>query len=53
MNNLPRGVSTMANIKILTDSSVQLTPEEIEELTNTPVTLIGTGERNCDIIDLR
>ena len=31
MNNLPRGVSTMANIKILTDSSVQLTPEEIEK----------------------
>lgn len=26
---------------------------KIEDLTNTPVTLIGTGERNCDIIDLR
>ena len=26
---------------------------KIEELTNTPVTMIGTGERNCDIIDLR
>ena len=26
---------------------------KIEKLTNTPVTLIGTGERNCDIIDLR
>lgn len=25
----------------------------VEELTNTPVTMIGTGERNCDIIDLR
>lgn len=23
------------------------------ETTNTPVTIIGTGERNCDIIDLR
>lgn len=27
--------------------------KKIEEITNTPVTLIGTGERNCDIIDLR
>lgn len=26
---------------------------KIEEITNTPVTMIGTGERNCDIIDLR
>ena len=26
---------------------------KIEEITNVPVTLIGTGERNCDIIDLR
>ncbi len=26
---------------------------KIEDLTSTPVTLIGTGERNCDIIDLR
>ena len=26
---------------------------KIEKLTNIPVTLIGTGERNCDIIDLR
>lgn len=25
----------------------------VEELTNTPVTMIGTGVRNCDIIDLR
>ena len=25
----------------------------IEKETNTPVTMIGTGERNCDIIDLR
>ena len=35
------------------------TPEELnqdditEETTNTPVTMIGTGERNSDIIDLR
>lgn len=27
--------------------------KKTEELTNIPVTLIGTGERNCDIIDLR
>ena len=27
--------------------------EKIEETTNTPVTMIGTGERNGDIIDLR
>ncbi len=27
--------------------------KEIEKVTNTPVTLIGTGERNCDIIDVR
>ena len=27
--------------------------KKIEETTNTPVTMIGTGERNCDIIDLR
>ncbi len=27
--------------------------KKIEELTNVPVTIIGTGERNCDIIDLR
>lgn len=27
--------------------------EYMEETTNTPVTMIGTGERNCDIIDLR
>lgn len=26
---------------------------KIEEVTNVPVTMIGTGERNCDIIDLR
>ena len=26
---------------------------KIEKITNTPVTMIGTGERNCDIIDLR
>ena len=26
---------------------------KIEEITNVPVTIIGTGERNCDIIDLR
>lgn len=26
---------------------------KIEETTNTPVTMIGTGERNCDIIDKR
>lgn len=26
---------------------------KIETETNTPVTMIGTGERNCDIIDLR
>ena len=26
---------------------------KIEEITNVPVTLIGTGKRNCDIIDLR
>ena len=39
MNNLPRGVSTMANIKILTDSSVQLTPEEIEKYNITIVPL--------------
>ena len=26
---------------------------EKAKLTNTPVTMIGTGERNCDIIDLR
>lgn len=26
---------------------------KVEETTNTPVTIIGTGERNCDIIDLR
>ncbi len=26
---------------------------KIEETTNTPVTMIGTGERDCDIIDLR
>ena len=26
---------------------------KIEEITNIPVTMIGTGERNCDIIDLR
>lgn len=26
---------------------------KIEELTDTPVTIIGTGEKNCDIIDLR
>lgn len=27
--------------------------KKIEKITNTPVTMIGTGERNCDIIDLR
>lgn len=27
--------------------------KKIEETTNTPVTMIGTGERNCDMIDLR
>lgn len=27
--------------------------KKIEKETNVPVTLIGTGERNCDIIDLR
>ena len=27
--------------------------EKIEKLTDTPVTIIGTGEKNCDIIDLR
>ena len=27
--------------------------ERIENITNIPVTLIGTGEKNCDIIDLR
>lgn len=27
--------------------------KKIEKTTNTPVTMIGTGERNCDIIDLR
>lgn len=27
--------------------------KKIEEITNTPVTMIGTGERSCDIIDLR
>ena len=27
--------------------------QKIETITNVPVTLIGTGERNCDIIDLR
>lgn len=27
--------------------------EEIEKTTGVPVTMIGTGERNCDIIDLR
>lgn len=27
--------------------------EKIENITNVPVTMIGTGERNCDIIDLR
>lgn len=26
---------------------------KIEKITDTPVTMIGTGERNCDIIDLR
>lgn len=26
---------------------------KIERLTDTPVTMIGTGERNCDMIDLR
>ena len=26
---------------------------EIEKITKTPVTMIGTGERDCDIIDLR
>ena len=27
--------------------------KKIERITNIPVTIIGTGERNCDIIDLR
>lgn len=27
--------------------------KKIEDLTNIPVTIVGTGERNCDIIDLR
>lgn len=27
--------------------------KRIEYLTNVPVTMIGTGERNCDIVDLR
>lgn len=27
--------------------------KQVENTTNTPVTIIGTGERNCDIIDLR
>lgn len=27
--------------------------KKVEELTKIPVTIIGTGERNCDIIDLR
>lgn len=27
--------------------------KKIEETTNTPVTMIGTGQRNCEIIDLR
>ena len=26
---------------------------KIEDVTNVPVTLVGTGERNCDIVDLR
>ena len=32
---------------------IKLLEFKIEETTNTPVTIIGTGERNCDIIDLR
>lgn len=27
--------------------------DKIEKITNVPVTMIGTGEKNCDIIDLR
>ena len=49
MNNLPRGVSTMANIKILTDSSVQLTPEEIEKynITIVPLSVEVDGKKLC------
>ena len=50
MNNLPRGVSTMANIKILTDSSVQLTPEEIEKynITIVPLSVEVDGKNYVD-----
>lgn len=27
--------------------------KKVKDITNTPVTIIGTGERDCDIIDLR
>lgn len=54
MNNLPRGVSTMANIKILTDSSVQLTPEEIEKynITIVPLSVEVDGKNYVDGEDI-
>lgn len=39
------------NIEIATKVKEFIT--KIEKLTNVPVTMIGTGERNCDMIDLR
>mgnify|MGYP001381115592 CR=1 FL=1 len=40
-------------IEQITGKDVICTIHKIEETTNTPVTMIGTGERDCDIIDLR
>lgn len=40
------------NYEDLSDKIKEL-KKRIEDLTGVPVTMIGTGERNCDIIDLR
>lgn len=40
------------NYKKLSDK-VKKFIHEIEHITNVPVTMIGSGERNCDMIDLR
>lgn len=46
---------TMYQCNHYTDLSIKVKQfiDRIEQVTNTPVTMIGTGERNEDIIDLR
>lgn len=51
-----KGCGSALSEKIMRLPEVELIKDfihKIEEITNVPVTLIGTGKRNCDIIDLR